>query len=105
MESQEVIMISYYAYKVKGGKLIKVKVELKDGLIQAITLLGDFFLHPEYALEQIEASLRGVHLSKAAIINEIEKVMERNQATLIGASIEDFAQAIMSAWMASNRNS
>ena len=98
-------MISYYAYKVKGGKLIKVKVELKDGLIQAITLLGDFFLHPEYVLEEIEASLKGVHLSEAAIVNEMGKVIERNQATLIGASVEDFAQAIMSAWMASNRKS
>ncbi|MFW9968160.1 MAG: lipoate protein ligase C-terminal domain-containing protein [Candidatus Thorarchaeota archaeon] len=105
MESQEVIKISYYAHKVAGGKLIKVKVESEDGLIQAITLLGDFFLHPEYVLEEIEASLKGVHLSETALTNEMQKVMERSQATLIGASVEDFAQAIMSAWMASNRNS
>ncbi|MHA2208460.1 MAG: lipoate protein ligase C-terminal domain-containing protein [Candidatus Thorarchaeota archaeon] len=105
MESQKVIMMSYYSHKVPGGKLIKVRIESRNESIQKITLLGDFFLHPEDVLEKIEESLMGVYLSEDAIIDKLEAVLEENQATLIGADAKDFAQAIIAAWIASNRNS
>lgn len=98
-------MMSYYSHKVPRGKLIKVKIETKDGIIQKITLLGDFFLHPEYVLEEIEESLLGVHLSEDSIEKKLRAVLEARQATLIGADATDFAQAIIAAWIALNRNS
>ena len=98
-------MMSYYSHKVPGGKLIKVKIETKDGIIQKITLLGDFFLHPEYVLEEIEESLLGVQISEESITRKLRSVLEARQATLIGANATDFAQAIIAAWISSNRNS
>ena len=105
MEPQEVIMMSYYSHKVPGGKLIKVKIESTNESIKRITLLGDFFLHPEHVLEEIEKSLLGVHLSEDVIAKKLNAVLVENQATLIGAAAEDFAQAIIAAWMDSDRNS
>ncbi|MHA2140052.1 MAG: lipoate protein ligase C-terminal domain-containing protein [Candidatus Thorarchaeota archaeon] len=105
MESKEVIPMGYYSHKVHGGKLIKIKVESKDNSIQAITLLGDFFLHPEHVLEKIEESLFGVQLSEEIISMKIKTVLDISKATLIGANAKDFAQAIIAAWIASNHNS
>ncbi|MFX1262954.1 MAG: lipoate protein ligase C-terminal domain-containing protein [Promethearchaeota archaeon] len=96
--------MSYYSHKVPGGKLIKVKVESKDDRIQEITLLGDFFLHPEHVLEEIEESLLGVRLSKDAVIEKLKAVLDENNATVIGADAEDFAEAIIAAWMSLDHN-
>ena len=97
--------MAYYSHKVPGGKLIKVRIKSKDESIQEITLLGDFFMHPEHVLEEFEDTLLGVHLSKEAIVRRLEAVIEEHQATIIGANADDFAQAIIAAWMDSNRNS
>ncbi len=82
-----------------------MKVESKGESIQAITLLGDFFLHPEHVLEKIEESLLGVRLSEETISNKIQSVLDNNKATLIGAMPTDFGQAIMAALMQSDHNS
>ncbi|MFW9846383.1 MAG: lipoate protein ligase C-terminal domain-containing protein [Candidatus Thorarchaeota archaeon] len=89
--------MSYYSYKVPGGKLIKIDVRIKDATIEAITILGDFFLHPEEVLDELEEGLRGVQLSESHITKSIQDVLDRNECTLIGAAASDFAQAIIEA--------
>jgi lipoate-protein ligase A len=98
-------MTSYYSHKVPGGKLIKVRIESRDGYIQKVTILGDFFLHPEHVLEEIEESLLGVQLSENAMTKKLKTVLEESQATLIGANAKDFAQAIIAALKDSDHNS
>lgn len=47
-------------YKVPGGKLVVVDLEIRDGLISDFHLAGDFFLEPDTALEAIDAAVRGL---------------------------------------------
>jgi lipoate-protein ligase A len=47
-------------YKVPGGKLVVVDLEVRDGLISDFHLAGDFFLEPDTALEAIDAAVRGL---------------------------------------------
>lgn len=47
-------------YKVPGGKLVVVDLEVRDGLISDFRLAGDFFLEPDTALEAIDAAVRGL---------------------------------------------
>ena len=47
-------------YKVPGGKLVAVDVEVQDGRLSGVTLSGDFFLEPDTALEDIDAALTGM---------------------------------------------
>ncbi|MDD1775731.1 MAG: hypothetical protein LUP94_00075 [Candidatus Methanomethylicus sp.] len=49
--------------KVKGGKLVKVSVRSTDGIIEKVTISGDFFAYPEEGIEQIEKELRGANIS------------------------------------------
>ncbi len=47
-------------YKVPGGKLVVVDLDVRDGLISDFHLAGDFFLEPDTALEAIDAAVRGL---------------------------------------------
>ena len=47
-------------YKVPGGKLVAVDLEVRDGRLAEVSVSGDFFLEPEEALLDINAALNGV---------------------------------------------
>lgn len=47
-------------YKVPGGKLVVVDLELEDDRIASVQVSGDFFLEPESALEAIDLALCGL---------------------------------------------
>ncbi|MEM3386866.1 MAG: lipoate protein ligase C-terminal domain-containing protein [Nitrososphaerales archaeon] len=80
-------------YKVKGGKMIKVKLDVEENVIRRALIAGDFFLYPEEAIEQIEESLSGVNVS-----SDIEQVLAnavmRAGAQLLGVSVGDLASAV-----------
>lgn len=46
-------------HKVDGGKLLRADVAVGDA-IEDVALHGDFFIHPEDALADIETALEGV---------------------------------------------
>ncbi|MBU4222635.1 MAG: lipoate--protein ligase family protein, partial [Euryarchaeota archaeon] len=52
-------MIFQAKQKVKEGKVVKVEVDC-DELIRKVRITGDFFLHPEDILEEIEKSMVGL---------------------------------------------
>ncbi|MFW9808558.1 MAG: lipoate protein ligase C-terminal domain-containing protein [Candidatus Thorarchaeota archaeon] len=86
------------SYKVPEGKLVKVKLWVDSDRIQQITIHGDFFLHPEDAIQTIEKSLVGSLKDSKLIEKTITRIMEESGAILIGASSKDLATAIMMAW-------
>lgn len=47
-------------YKVPGGKLVVVDLELEAGRIASVQVSGDFFLEPDTALDAINAALVGL---------------------------------------------
>jgi lipoate---protein ligase len=47
-------------YKVPGGKLVVVDLEVRDGRIADFHLAGDFFLEPDDALADIDAAVTGL---------------------------------------------
>ena len=84
-------------YKVEGGKLIKVQLTAEDGKIRRIKITGDFFLHPEEVIEDIENALEGQILDEHELSSLIENVMKNKQAVSLGVSPEDFARCIIMA--------
>jgi lipoate---protein ligase len=47
-------------YKVPGGKLVAVDVEVAQGRLSDVSVSGDFFLEPDEALDDINAALTGM---------------------------------------------
>lgn len=86
------------SYKIPGGKHVKVKLWVHVEKIERITILGDFFLHPEETIQEIEKALIGTELSATSIESIISKVIRESNASLIGATPEDVATTIMIAW-------
>ncbi|MGC5617270.1 lipoate--protein ligase family protein [Georgenia sp. Z1491] len=53
-------------YKVPGGKLVVVDLEVADGRLTDVHLAGDFFLEPDSALAELDAVLTGQPESASA---------------------------------------
>ncbi|MDY6764311.1 MAG: hypothetical protein SV377_01270 [Halobacteria archaeon] len=79
--------------KVEGGKLVKVKVE-----DNSVTILGDFFMHPEESIEGLERRIAKVIDSETEYIeSEIRDYFEENKVRLLGASPRDIAELVSEA--------
>ncbi len=67
------------ALKVQGGKLLKARVETSGGRIASLKLTGDFFLHPEETLAEIETALTNHQLNESAITATISSLLQKKQ--------------------------
>ena len=85
-------------YKVPNGKMLKIKLESEKDMIRSITILGDFFLHPETTIEDIESALIGCKIDISSITILIQDVLKNSDSTLIGAEPIDIAKAIEKAF-------
>lgn len=82
-------------YKVPGGKLVVVDLEVVDGRISGFRLAGDFFLEPDTALEAIDAAVNGLPVeSDAKTIAATVKDALPEGASLLGFSPDAVAVAI-----------
>jgi lipoate-protein ligase A len=81
------IMIFQAKQKVKEGKVVKVEVDC-DELIRNVRITGDFFLHPEDILEEIEKSMVGLerNADEETITSHILKVIADRDIQMIGIS-------------------
>jgi hypothetical protein len=98
MEFLEVIDLKEANYKVPNGKLVKVKLDISSGKIDQVQILGDFFLHPEETILEIEKSLFGSLKDEQSIAKIIEQTLTDSSATLIGATAADFSKTVLMAW-------
>ena len=82
-------------YKVPGGKLVVVDLDVVDNTIVDFRLAGDFFLEPDSALGDINAAVNGLPAdSEAVSIAAAVRAALPAQATLLGFSPEAVAVAI-----------
>ena len=81
-------------YKIPGGKLIKIQLEMTGNKIETIHIFGDFFLHPEETIHRIEHALIGARIETDSLSELIELILVQSCAILIGASPRDIAHAI-----------
>ncbi len=82
-------------YKVPGGKLVVVDLEVVDGRIANFRLAGDFFLEPDSALESINSALDGLSAeSDAASIAKAVAAALPKDAILLGFSPEAVATTV-----------
>lgn len=82
-------------YKVHGGKLVVVDVEIRDERLADVQVSGDFFLEPPEALADIRAAIEG--LPASASVEEISTAIRARlspAAELIGFSPQAVAIAV-----------
>lgn len=76
-------------FKVPGGKLVVVDLEVEDGRIAQFRLAGDFFLEPDTALDDINDAVNGlpVETDASAIAAVVRKALPEG-AQLLGFTPE-----------------
>lgn len=90
-------------YKAEGGKLLRIRLNLAEvqetPRIQWIKITGDFFMHPEEAIEALEAMLTDIPYTEAAVRDKVRAFFAQPPSALqvIGAGVEDFVHVIMAA--------
>ncbi|MAG47824.1 hypothetical protein CL617_04415 [archaeon] len=99
-------MIGNASKKIVNGKLVKVIVDY-DNKINKLEISGDFFIHPEESIKDIENSLLNleVNIENEIIVNKLKDFIESNKIEIIGFQEEDLAELIKEATkneMASN---
>ncbi len=79
----------------KLGKIVKIKLAYKQEshLIHSIRITGDFFVHPEEAIEQLEQGLCGVKLEKEDLKNKIHLVLKNSE--FFGFEIDSLVDVIL----------
>ena len=82
-------------YKVPGGKMLKIQLSMSDEIIDHVTIMGDFFLHPEETVLKLEENLKGMKPERETLTEVIQKVLDENDALLIGAEAKDISEAII----------
>ena len=82
-------------FKVSGGKLVVVDLDVVDGVIRDFRLAGDFFLEPDEALAAIDGAVNGMPADSdaKAFAAAIQRALPAN-AVLLGFSPESVATAI-----------
>jgi hypothetical protein len=80
-------------YKVDGGKMIKISLAVDDAVIRDLRITGDFFVHPEDAVELLENKLAGTRIDDLAV--NIDKEFAGNaNVQLVGIGTVDIVHAV-----------
>ena len=87
-------MLKYFDYKVPGGKLLRLKLEIDKNVIRDIQINGDFFLFPSEAQMWMEDSLRGLPLEKSVLRKSLVSVIERRSIKMIGLDVDSLISSI-----------
>jgi hypothetical protein len=79
-------------YKVPGGKLLYAETETKNGMLLNAKISGDFFMHPEESILQLEEKLEGQPIYN--IDHVLRTFLKSNNITLFGVDPDDFVKVI-----------
>ena len=82
-------------YKMPGGKLVVVDLEIRDERLAAVQLSGDFFLEPDSALNTINRTLQGqpADASEAELAAVLHDALPAD-VMMYGLSPESIATAV-----------
>lgn len=82
-------------FKVPGGKLVVVDLDVVDNTITDFRLAGDFFLEPDSALEKINGAINGLHADAEprAIADAVRRALPED-TIMLGFSPEAIATTI-----------
>lgn len=96
--ARRLILIAHSSQKVKEGKIVKVEVEFDD-VIKRFRITGDFFLHPEEVLDEIEKSIIGLEkdASFEILVLKIQNIVKEHNTQMIGISPESIAEVLREA--------
>ncbi len=87
-------------YKAPGGKLLRVSLTLArqadPPVITSLRLTGDFFMHPEDAILDLEERLIGAPWETVSVRERVQAFFETG-VQVIGATVDDIVHVVLAA--------
>ncbi len=79
----------------KLGKIVKINLSYKQEsqIIHSIKITGDFFVHPEEIIEELERGLCGIKLEREDLKKKIQQVLKNSE--FFGFEIDSLVDAIL----------
>ena len=96
-------MLGRSEIKIAGGKLIRVQCVVEGGLVKNLVITGDFFLHPEDGIQELEKEIVLLRARPETIRSHVLSFLRKGYV-LVGATAEDFAKAIAEAVAQASRS-
>lgn len=81
--------------KVPNGKLLKVTVEFEGNVIEKVQIKGDFFIHPEESIDELETTLKGVDYTLSNVSKLVSSFFGQGELTAFGITPMAVTEAIM----------
>jgi hypothetical protein len=81
--------------KPAGCKLIRVRAEITDGIVESISIRGDFFASPEEGFDRAEKRLSGAPLAKIAAM--FDALLSDEHVEVFGISGAGIAEVLSEA--------
>ncbi len=94
MDLLEIIM-QKVTYKVPKGKMLRLQFKLDDYLIKDIKITGDFFIHPEKTIIDIEKFL--INIDVREVEKKLSPFIKKNNIKLIGFKPKDLQHCLLTA--------
>jgi len=79
-------------YKVPGGKLLAAELGVEGGRLVGVKITGDFFMHPEAAIIELEKALDNTPVED--LEDNVNRFFKDNDVTLFGVEAGDFVKVI-----------
>lgn len=95
-EFEEMRLALQSEFKAPKG-VIKIELDLAGDVIYAITISGDFFMHPEEALEKLERMLVGVKADRGSLLAAVQRFYSSTGVRTPMVEPEHWVEAILRA--------
>lgn len=81
--------------KIPNGKLLELSLRhTDDKIIEEIIISGDFFMHPEEAIEELELFLISKKIDET-LTGDINAFLDERGAEIVGFSTKDLVKSII----------
>lgn len=82
-------------YKPEGGKLLRIKVKLDGNVIKEIKIYGDFFIHPEEKINEIESFFINKKIEELKQHKtDLDEKIRKERIELIGITTQSIIEAL-----------
>lgn len=88
-----------FDYKPAGEKLLRLKIDLdeKNNTIREVKIYGDFFIHPEESIDEIEKVFKNRRIDFNTLEEDLHNLIEHKGITMIGISVKGIIEGIRKA--------
>ena len=81
--------------KVPNGKMLKVSVEFEGKRIEKVVIKGDFFIHPEESLDNLEMALKGMEYTRKGVGDAVTRFFAKKGLIAYGITPKAVTDAVM----------